>query len=47
MTGYTFIPNLHFQVFIFTEYNLWEDYETLEIEYFENSSDNNSNSLKQ
>ena len=26
MTGYTFIPHLHFQVFIFTGYNIWADF---------------------
>jgi murein DD-endopeptidase MepM/ murein hydrolase activator NlpD len=26
MTGFTYLPHLHFQVFIFTGPNLWEDY---------------------
>jgi murein DD-endopeptidase MepM/ murein hydrolase activator NlpD len=34
MTGYTFIPHLHFQVFIFTGYNIWTDFDTLEIKEF-------------
>ena len=34
MTGYTHIPHLHFQVFIFTGYNIWADFDTLEIKEF-------------
>jgi murein DD-endopeptidase MepM/ murein hydrolase activator NlpD len=34
MTGYTYIPHLHFQVFIFTGYNIWTDFETIEIMNF-------------
>jgi murein DD-endopeptidase MepM/ murein hydrolase activator NlpD len=34
MTGYTYIPHLHFQVFIFTGYNIWTDIDTLEIKDF-------------
>jgi murein DD-endopeptidase MepM/ murein hydrolase activator NlpD len=33
MTGYTFIPHLHFQVFVFTGPNLWEDYQTLKVHF--------------
>jgi murein DD-endopeptidase MepM/ murein hydrolase activator NlpD len=33
MTGYTFTPHLHFQVFVFTGPNLWEDYETLKVHF--------------
>ena len=33
MTGYTFTPHLHFQVFVFTGSNLWEDYETLKVSF--------------
>lgn len=33
MTGYTFIPHLHFQVFVFTGPDLWEDYETLKVHF--------------
>jgi len=29
MSGFTFIPHLHFQVFIFTGNNLWTDFITL------------------
>jgi murein DD-endopeptidase MepM/ murein hydrolase activator NlpD len=36
MTGYTFLPHLHFQVFVFTGYNVWTDFETIEISNFEN-----------
>ena len=31
MTGYTYIPHLHFQVFIFTAYNIFTDIDTLEV----------------
>jgi murein DD-endopeptidase MepM/ murein hydrolase activator NlpD len=34
MTGFTYIPHLHFQVFVFTGYNIWTDFKTLEIKYF-------------
>jgi murein DD-endopeptidase MepM/ murein hydrolase activator NlpD len=34
MTGYTYIPHLHFQVFIITGYNIWNDFETIEIKDF-------------
>ncbi len=34
MTGYTYTPHLHFQVFVFTGYNIWTDFETLEIKNF-------------
>jgi murein DD-endopeptidase MepM/ murein hydrolase activator NlpD len=34
MTGYTYFPHLHFQVFIFTGYNIWTDFDTLEIKEF-------------
>ena len=34
ITGYTYIPHLHFQVFIFTGYNIWTDFDTLEIKEF-------------
>ena len=36
MTGYTYIPHLHFQAFLFTGYNIWTDFETLEIKRFRN-----------
>ncbi len=26
LTGYTHIPQLHFQVFVFTGYNIWTDF---------------------
>ena len=32
LTGYTYIPHLHFQVFVFTGPNVWTDFDTLEIE---------------
>jgi murein DD-endopeptidase MepM/ murein hydrolase activator NlpD len=31
MTGYTYIPHLHFQVFVFTGSNIWTDFDTLEV----------------
>jgi murein DD-endopeptidase MepM/ murein hydrolase activator NlpD len=34
MTGYTYVPHLHFQVFVFTGYNMWTDFDTLEIDDF-------------
>jgi Peptidase family M23 len=35
LSGYTYLPHLHFQVFIITGLNIWTDYETLEIKEFE------------
>jgi murein DD-endopeptidase MepM/ murein hydrolase activator NlpD len=35
LSGYTYLPHLHFQVFIVTGPNIWTDYETLEIKEFE------------
>ena len=34
MTGYTYMPHLHFQVFVFTGYNIWTDYDTIEVKEF-------------
>jgi murein DD-endopeptidase MepM/ murein hydrolase activator NlpD len=34
MTGFTYIPHLHFHVFVFTGYNIWTDFDTLEVKYF-------------
>ncbi|MBV9176171.1 MAG: M23 family metallopeptidase [Nitrososphaeraceae archaeon] len=34
MTGYTYIPHLHFQVFVFTGSNVWTDFDTIEIGEF-------------
>ena len=34
LTGYTYIPHLHFQVFVFTGYNIWTDFDTIEINDF-------------
>jgi murein DD-endopeptidase MepM/ murein hydrolase activator NlpD len=31
MTGYTYIPHLHFHLFVFTGYNIWADFDTLEV----------------
>ena len=35
MTGFTYLPHLHFQVFVFTGPNLWEDYQTLKVDFQE------------
>jgi murein DD-endopeptidase MepM/ murein hydrolase activator NlpD len=34
MTGFTYLPHLHFQVFIFTGNNMWTDIDTLSITEF-------------
>ena len=34
MTGYTYIPHLHFQVFILTGSNIWNDIDTIEVKDF-------------
>jgi len=34
MSGYTYIPHLHFQIFIFTGPNIWTDFDTLIVEDF-------------
>jgi len=34
MTGYTFRPHLHFQVFIYTGSNIWTDFDTVHIQEF-------------
>lgn len=34
MTGYTFRPHLHFQVFIYTGTNIWMDFDTVSIQDF-------------
>ena len=31
MTGFTYAPHLHFQVFVFTGENLWTDFDTLAV----------------
>jgi murein DD-endopeptidase MepM/ murein hydrolase activator NlpD len=36
MTGFTYLPHLHFQLFIITGYNIWTDFETIEIKNFKN-----------
>jgi murein DD-endopeptidase MepM/ murein hydrolase activator NlpD len=33
MTGYTYTPHLHFQVFVFTGYNIWSDFDTIEVKF--------------
>lgn len=34
MTGFTYTPHLHFQVFIFTGINFWTDFDTLSVTEF-------------
>jgi murein DD-endopeptidase MepM/ murein hydrolase activator NlpD len=34
MTGYTYLPHLHFQVFVVTGINAWTDFDTLEVQDF-------------
>ena len=34
MTGFTYLPHLHFQVFIFTGQNIWTDFETVSVTTF-------------
>ncbi len=34
VTGFTYLPHLHFQVFIFTGSNIWTDFDTLSIAEF-------------
>jgi murein DD-endopeptidase MepM/ murein hydrolase activator NlpD len=34
MTGYTYIPHLHFQIFVLTGTNMWTDFDTVEIKDF-------------
>ena len=34
MTGYTYIPHLHFQVFVITSYDIWNDFDTIDIKEF-------------
>ena len=34
MTGFTYVPHLHFQVFVVTGINMWTDFDTLEVHNF-------------
>jgi murein DD-endopeptidase MepM/ murein hydrolase activator NlpD len=36
MTGFTYLPHVHFQVFIFTGNNIWTDFDTLSVPEFRN-----------
>jgi murein DD-endopeptidase MepM/ murein hydrolase activator NlpD len=38
MTGYTYLPHLHFQVFVVTGINVWTDFYTVEVQDFDISS---------
>ena len=33
MTGYTYLPHLHFQVFIITGINMWTDFDTVKVRF--------------
>jgi hypothetical protein len=46
MTGFTYLPHLHFQVFVVTEINAWTDFDTLEVQDFDIST-NRPYELKQ
>jgi murein DD-endopeptidase MepM/ murein hydrolase activator NlpD len=35
MTGYTYLPHLHFQVFVVTGINVWTDFDTAEVQDFD------------
>ena len=35
MTGFTYVPHLHFQVFVVTGINTWTDFDTLEVDDFD------------
>jgi murein DD-endopeptidase MepM/ murein hydrolase activator NlpD len=35
MTGYTYLPHLHFQVFVVTGINVWTDFDTLKVRDFD------------
>jgi murein DD-endopeptidase MepM/ murein hydrolase activator NlpD len=35
MTGFTYLPHLHFQVYVVTGINLWTDFDTLEVQDFD------------
>ena len=37
-TGYTYLPHLHFQVFVVTGINVWTDFDTLEVQDFDIST---------
>lgn len=36
VTGYIYLPHLHFQVFVATGINVWTDFDTLEVQDFSN-----------
>jgi murein DD-endopeptidase MepM/ murein hydrolase activator NlpD len=33
MTGYTYLPHLHFQVFVVTGFNMWIDFDTVKVRF--------------
>jgi murein DD-endopeptidase MepM/ murein hydrolase activator NlpD len=33
MTGYTYLPHLHFQVFVITAINMWTDFDTVKVRF--------------
>jgi hypothetical protein len=34
MIGYTYVPLLHFHVFVFTGHNIWTDFDTLDVKFY-------------
>jgi len=33
MSGYTYLPHLHFQVFVVTGFNMWTDFDTVKVRF--------------
>ena len=33
VTGYTYLPHLHFQVFVVTGFNMWTDFDTVKVRF--------------
>ncbi len=33
MTGFTYLPHLHFQVFVVTGFNMWTDFDTVKVRF--------------
>ena len=33
MTGYTYLPHLHFQVFVISGINMWTDFDTVKVRF--------------
>jgi murein DD-endopeptidase MepM/ murein hydrolase activator NlpD len=41
MTRFTYLPHLHFQVFVVTGLNMWTDFDTVEVHDFSYDIQNN------